>query len=85
MFINLKFFEDFCLGWYVRHTECEIDKNCPFVILLDCDDKCGKTNHKENLDIDVLHSIDHHFCSFSHFDEFESTNWVSELAISTIL
>ena len=79
MFINLDFFSIW--GCNVRHSECEIDKNCPFLILLDFEDKRGKT--KENLD--VLHSIDHHFCSFSHFDEFESKNWVSELTISTIL
>ena len=58
----------------VSHVECEIDKNCPFLLFLQSIENEEYRNlvHFEKTDmIHILELIDHHLCSYSHFPDFE--------------
>ena len=62
----------FCIFQIHRHSDCELDSSCPFLILIGCIKNLG--SNRRNLDQikTILCSIDQHFCSFSHFADFKS-------------
>ena len=70
-----------CFFAIVRHVECEIDRNCPFLVLFQfveetvsigySDDRKSDQISQNDLDL-ILYSIDDHCRSFSHFIDFKS-------------
>ena len=57
-----------------RHSQCELDKNCPYLILLECiDSEQNDTNEKEKIfDAKRLECIDQHFVSYLHDTDFHA-------------
>ena len=54
-----------------RHCECELDVNCPYLILLECIEKKVLRNAD---DISILEQIDRHFLSYLHEADFRGKN-----------
>ena len=56
------------------HCECELDLNCPFVILLeDIEAQCEfMTDEKDFITIENLEKIEEHAHSYSHFTDFKN-------------
>ena len=55
------------------HCQCEFDKNCPYLVLLECIRKQVPNEKKLNdIDSSRLRYIDQHFVSFSHSTDFHT-------------
>ena len=70
------FFVSFDFKFIIRHVDCELDENCPFVIMLQCIEEqidmikwSTKTQTKEKI-YQILCLIDDHCSGFLHFADF---------------
>ena len=57
-----------CFNCRVRTLECELDMNCPYLILLECIEK--ENSHDDVADKIRLEFIDQHFVSYRHSNDY---------------